>query len=347
LINWQRKQLFSLMKTSCITCILAIASFPLHAFTLPDSLHVQAWAGAWISLQQPAGLKAYEAGIVDASIAHAFTDALFCRVAVRGTLSYSSPFFEEVSLGYQYKGFTARGGMLSAHVGRASLYKPFSAFNPFVRTSVVWDSYGFGLVLDQRLGGTTLSGAAAINSRENGSAYLLWTAPGNGAVSERVLAGFQTQELDNQDNSVTVGDDFALSFKPFDLHAAAKYSYYQGYGNNTMKPGYLTEVFTEARLAPIASLTLSGCGYFKEFNKSYYSNQILAGIDAQYMALPWLGAYAGYEFQKSLDTRSHVPELGIALSPIAGRTLVRVGWESTITGAAHLNRIIGLLWLAY
>jgi hypothetical protein len=114
-----------------------------------------------------------------------------------------------------------------------------------------------------------------------------------------------------------------------------------------MKPGYLTEVFAEARLTPFANLTLSGCGYFKEFNKSYYSNQMLAGIDAQYMALWWLGAYGGYEFQQSLDTRSHVPELGIALSPIAGRTLVRVGWESTITGTAYLNRIIGLLWLAY
>lgn len=335
------------MKTSFIICILALASFPLHAFTLPDSLHVQAWAGAWISLQQPAGLKAYEAGIVDASIAHSFTDALFCRVAVRGTLSYSSPFFEEVSIDYRYKGFTVAGGMLSAHVGRASLYKPFSAFNPFVRTSVIWDSYGFGLALDQRMGAMDLCGGAAINSRENGSAYLMWTPLSGGVVSERVLAGIQTQELDNQDNSVTAGDDFTLSIRPFDFHAAAKYSWYQGYGNSTMKQGYLTEIFAEARLALIAGLTLSGCGYFKEFNKSYYSNQMLAGIDAQYMALSWLGAYGGYEFQKSLDTRSHIPELGIALSPIAGRTLVRVGWESTITGAAYLNRIVGLLWLAY
>ena len=335
------------MKTPLIIIIFSAVVFSLYAFTLPDSLHVQAWAGAWISLQQPAGLKAYEAGIVDASIAHAFNDAVFCRVAVRGTLSFPSPFFEEVSLGYRYKGFTARGGMLSAHVGRASLYKPFSAFNPFVRTSVVWDSYGFGLALDQRLGGTTLSGAAAINSRENGSAHLMWTALDNGVVAERVLAGIQTQELDNQDNSLTVGDDFSLALSSFAAHAAVKYSRYQGYGNITMKPGYLTELFAEARFIPFQELSLSGCGYYKEFNKSYYSNQMLAGIDAQYMALWWLGAYGGYEFQQSLDTRSHIPGLGIALSPIAGRTLVRVGWESTITGTAYLNRIIGLLWLAY
>jgi hypothetical protein len=335
------------MKPSFIICILALASFQLHAFTLPDSLHVQAWAGAWISLQQPAGLKAYEAGIVDASIAHSFTDALFCRVAVRGTLSYSSPFFEEVSVNYRYKGFTVAGGMLSAHVGRASLYKPFSAFNPFVRTSVIWDSYGFGLALDQRLGAMDLCGAAAINSRENGSAYLMWTPLSSGAVSERVLAGIQTQELDNQDNGVTAGNDFSLTLSSFAAHVAAKYSYYQGYGNITMKPGSLAELFAEARFIPFQKLILSGCGYYKEFNKAYYSNLMMAGLDAQYMTFGWLGAYAGYEFQKSLDTRSHVPELGIALSPVAGRTLVRVGWESTITGAAHLNRIIGLLWLAY
>lgn len=335
------------MKTSFIFCILALASFQLHAFTLPDSLHVQAWAGAWISLQQPAGLKAYEAGIVDASIAHAFTDAVFCRVAVRGTLSFPSPFFEEVSLGYSYKGFTARGGMLSAHVGRASLYKPFSAFNPFVRTSVVWDSYGFGVALDQRLGGTTLSGAATINSRENGSAHVMWTALDNGVVAERVLAGIQTQELDNQDNSLTVGNDFYLTLSSFAAHAAAKYSRYQGYGNITMKPGYLTELFAEARFIPFQKLSLSGCGYYKEFNKAYYSNFMMAGLDAQYLVFGWLGAYAGYEYQESLEMSSHIPGLGIALSPVAGRTLVRVGWESTITGAAHLNRIIGLLWLAY
>jgi hypothetical protein len=335
------------MKTSLITCILALASFHLHAFTLPDSIHVQAWAGAWISLQQPAGLKAYEAAIVDASITHSFTDAVFCRAAVRGTPSFSSPFFEEVSLGYRYKGVTVRGGMLSAHVGRASLYKPFSAFNPFVRTSVIWDSYGFGLALDQRLGGATLSGAAAINSRENGSAYLLWTPLDNGVVVERVLAGIQTQELNNQDNSVTAGNDFSLTLSSFAAHAAAKYSWYQGFGNVTMKPGFLTEVFAEARFIPFQNLSLSGCGYYKEFNKAYYSNLMMAGLDAQYMAFGWLGAYAGYEYQKRLDTRTHIPELGVALSPIAGRTLVRMGWESTIAGAAHLNRIVGLLWLAF
>ncbi|HUI91551.1 MAG TPA: hypothetical protein VLX68_04800 [Chitinivibrionales bacterium] len=331
-----------------ISCLLlfTVAS-SLSAFTLPDSLQVQAWAGAWISLQQPAGLKAYEAGIVDASVAHNFTDALFSRVAVRGTVSFSSPFFEEVSLGYRYKGLTARAGMLSEHVGRASLYKPFSVFNPFVRTSVIWDSYGFGLALDQRLGGSSLSGAAAINDRENGSAYLMWTALDNGVINERVIAGIQTQELQTQDNSATAGDDFCLNLPAFSLHAAAKYSYYQGWGNITMKQGYLTEMLGEAKYTPLAGLTLSGCGYYKEFNKSYYSNQILAGLDAQYLLFGWIGAYGGYEYQKSMDTRTQVPELGLAVSPFADRTLIRIGWESPITGNAWLNRIIGLLWLAF
>ena len=81
--------------------ILLIAAFQLHAFSLPDSLHVQLWAGAQITDQKPAGLKANESGIIDAWMSHFFTDALFCTVYLKGTQDLSVPFIEEASLGYK------------------------------------------------------------------------------------------------------------------------------------------------------------------------------------------------------------------------------------------------------
>jgi hypothetical protein len=336
-----------LMKIKFLFLILFLAPYQVFALTLPDTIAVQASSGAWVSLHEPSGLKAYEAGIVDAAISHSFSDATFCRVAVRGTLSLTSPFFEEASIGWRYKRFSGRGGMLSTHVGRATLYKPFSAFNPLVRSSVVWDSYGFGFGLDQRVGNGAISGAATINSRENGSALIMWTAVDNGVVCQRLLAGVQTQELDNQDNSVTFGDDVVFTLRSFEAHVAIKYAYYQGWGNNTMKPGSLAELFAEARLIPLQELTLSGCVYFKEFNKAYYSNLLREALDAQYMLWKWIGVYGGYEFQKSMETVTHVPEIGLACAPLSGRALIRVGWESSIVGASNIDRIIGLVWLAF
>jgi hypothetical protein len=335
------------MKIKIFSPFLLITFFHLHAFTLPDSLHVQLWGGAQITDQHPAGLKASESGIIDAWITHCFTDAVFCTVYLKGAENYPTPFIEEATLGYRHNMFSAQAGMLSTHVGRAALYKPFSVFNHFSRTSVIWDSYGFGLALDSRFSSMGLSGAATINNRENGAAHVLWTALDNGEVTERVLVGIQTAELQTQDNSLTAGNDLAVTLKPVAVHVAAKYSAYQGYGNVTMKPGHNFEILGEARVVPVPALSICGMAYYEDFNKSYASHSLLSGLDVQYMMLHWLGMYAGYEYQKNNATGSHVPQLGVAISPVADRTLCRIGMESTITGVAYLNRITALLWFVF
>jgi hypothetical protein len=335
------------MKIPFFFSFLFIAPFQLHAFPLPDTLHVQLWAGGQITDQQPAGVKGSESGIIDAWMSHFFTNDVFCTVYLKGTQDFSTPFIEEASLGYRHFGFNGRAGMLTTHVGRASLYKPFSVFNRFTRTSVIWDSYGFGCALDSRLGGMGLSGAVTMNSRENGAAHVLWTALVNKAVTERVLAGFQTAELATQDNSLSVGNDLAVTLKPVEVHVAAKYSAYQGYGNPTMKPGHLVELFGEARVVPVALLSLCGMVYYKDFNKSYKFHSLLGGLDGQYLLLRWLGMYAGYEYQKSNDVGSHVPQVGMAIVPVPDHTLCRIGVESTITGKAYLNRVTALLWFVF
>jgi hypothetical protein len=335
------------MKIFIAAAILAAAAFQLHAFSLPDSLHVQLWGGGQIIDQQPAGLKGSESGIIDAWAAHYFTNALFCTVYLEGAQDFPTPFIEEASLGYRHNGFDARAGMLFTHVGRAILYKPFSVFNRFTRTSVIWDSYGFGLALDQQFGSMGISGAATLNSRENGAAHVLWTALDRKAIAERVLVGIQTGELATQDNSLTAGNDLALTFEPLEVHVAAKYSAYQGYGNVTMKPGHLAELFCEARVIPVAPLSLSGMVYYEDYSKSYSFRSLLAGLDGQFMMLRWLGMYAGYEYQTSNNVGSSVPEIGMALVPAEGRTLFRLGVESTITGDASINRITAVVWFVF
>jgi hypothetical protein len=353
------------MKTSFFTCILALASFQSHAFTdavyatALDTVHAEVWGGALVSDQPPSGLKGSESGLLDAWASHSFTDAVSCRLYIRGTPSFATPFVEEASLGYRREGFTAKAGFLSTHLGRAELYKPFSVFNRFTRTSAVWDSYGFGFCLYGRPGGMGLGGAATINNRENGCAHVLWTAGNNTFVCNRAFVGIQTSNLDNQDNSLTVGDDFTLALRTFSAHVSAGYTAYQGYGNPTIKPGNQFEVFGEAKFAPLSRLSLCAMAFYEDYKKGYlfvstpsttleYSLQtLLCGLDAQYMAMPWLGLYGGYEYQQSMNTGSHIPEIGVAVVPVADRTLIRVGWESTIIGAAHLNRIAAILWFVY
>jgi hypothetical protein len=331
-----------------IFCSMLAAPPSASELALPDSLHVRLWAGAQVSNQKPAGLKANESGILDAWMTHAFTDAIFCRVYIKGTRSFPTPFIEEASIGYRKNGFIAKGGMLSTHIGRASLYKPFSVFNRFTRISVIWDSYGFGLAADSRLGSMGLGGAATINSRENGAAHILWTALDNGVATERVLAGIQTGELETQDNSFTAGNDLVLRLNKLKVHVAAKYSAYQGYGNPTIKPGHSAEFFGEAQVVPISSLTLCGMFYYKDFSKGYAFHSLLGGLDCQYMMLRRLGMYAGYEYlRQSDDIGSHVPQIGMAIAPVADHTLFRIGLESTITGKAYLNRITALLWFVF
>ena len=347
------------MKHLLLLLILVATCFAGNNASLPDSIHAQLWAGAQVSDQAPAGIKGLESGMLDAWMAHWFSDAVFCRLYVRGTPSFQTPFIEEASIDYRHADFLAKAGMLSTHMGRAMLYKPFSVFNQFTRTSVVWDSYGFGFGLDAGLGAMRLSGAATLNTRENGAAHVMWTAVDNAAVGERVLVGVQTANLDNGDNSLTAGDDFTLSLGRFDLHAAVQYTAYQGYGNPTIKPGRLVEGFLEARCVPAAPLTLSAVVFYENLEKGYLfvnspSTQLeylfesaQCGIDAQYMVIPWLGMYAGYEYQLNGSAGMHVPQAGIALVPFARQTLLRVGWEASIVGAAAVHRITGVLWFEY
>lgn len=326
---------------------------------LPDTLHAQVWGGLLVSDQEPAGLRSSESGIIDAWATHSFTDAVFCRLYLRGTPSFSTPFVEEASLGYCAANFTARAGFLSTHIGRADLYKPFSVFNQFTRTSAVWDSYGFGFGADAGLGSMAIAGAATINTNENGAADVLWTAAHNAVVCDRFLVGIQTANLENQDNSLTVGDDFTLDIPTFRAHVSAGYTAYQGYGNPTIKPGNQFEVFGEAQYGPLARLSLSAMAFYEDYRKGYmfvstpsatleYSLRTLqCGLDAQYMTIRWLGVYAGLEYQESMSTGSQIPEAGIAIVPCAGRTLIRLGWESTITGSAYLNRVAAIVWFVY
>lgn len=338
-----------------------VFAFMAHAagFNPPDSVHVQVWGGLLVSDQQPSGLKSSESGIIDTWVTHSFTDDVFSRLYLRFTPSLSTPVVEEASLGYNPANLTAKAGFLSTHIGRAELYKPFSVFNQFTRTSAVWDSYGFGFGLNTEFGGMAIGGAATINNRENGAAHILWTAVNNDAVCNRVLVGIQTDNLENQDNSLTMGDDFTLALGTFQAHVSAGYTAYQGYGNITVKPGNQAEVFAEAKYLPYMRLSLSAMVFYEDYVKGYmfvsnpsttleYSLQsLLCGLDAQYMAIGWLGIYGGSEYQQNMNAGSYIPEVGIAVVPVINRTLIRVGWESTITGVAYLNRITAIVWFVF
>jgi hypothetical protein len=342
-----------LLLLSIAACVCAEGSLA------ADSVHAQVWAGAEVSDQAPSGLKSSVSGMIDAWADHSFTNAIFCRLYLRGTPSFPTPFVEEAFVGYRLSNLTAEAGFLSTHVGRAELYKPFSVFNQFTRTSAVWDSYGFGFGVRAGFGGMALAGAATINTNENGSADVLWTALHNAVACDRVLVGIQTANLRNQDNSLTLGDDFTLTFPLLGVHMSAGYSAYQGYGNPTIKPGDQFEIFGEAKYVPFPRLFLSGMGYYESYRKGYlfvnapgntleYSLQtLLCGLDAQYMAVSWLGVYAGCEYQQSMSTGSQIPEAGVAIVPVANRTLIRVGWESTIVGSSQLNRVAAIVWFVY
>jgi hypothetical protein len=322
-------------------------------------LHAEVWGGAIVSDQVPAGLKSSESGIVDAWASHSFTDAIFCQVYLRGTPSFPTPFVEDAFLGYRSKVVSAEAGFLSTHIGRAELYKPFSVFNQFTRTSAVWDSYGFGLGANAEFENMGLAGAATLNTDENGAADVLWTAVRGAAVCNRVLVGIQTANLVNQDNSLILGDDLTLNFSIFKAHVSVGYTAYQGYGNPTIKPGNQFEFFGEAKYTPLRNLWLSAMAFYQDYTKGYlfvstpsaqleYSLQTLrCGLDAQYMAISWLGPYAGFEYQGSGTTGSQIPEAGVAIVPVADRTLIRIGWESTITGPAQLSRLAAIVWFAY
>lgn len=325
-------------------CFPSTVLYKAFGFSLPDSLHVQTWTGAQISDQKPSGLKSIASGIIDAWLTHNFSDKLFYRVYLDATPSFPTSLIEEAALGYHNAGFTVKGGMLSNHIGRASIYKPFSIFNQFTRTSVVWDSYGFGASVDGKMGGMTLGGSALLNLQETGSAHILWTIVNKAAVSDRMLIGIQTAELETQDNDLILGNDLNISFNFLKFHIAGKYCAYQGYGNITMKPGYLTELLGEAGLTVNPRFTLNCMAYYKEFNKSYSFRLIRTGIDSQFLLLTWLGLYGGYEYQKSMNTVSRVPQAGISIIPVARRTLIRIGEETTITGTGRLPRASAILW---
>ena len=88
---------------------------------------------------------------------------------------------------------TAKAGFLSTHLGRAEMYKPFSVFNQFTRTSAVWDSYGFGFGLNTEFGDMAIGSAATINTSENGAADILWTAVNNAAVCNEYWLAYRPQ----------------------------------------------------------------------------------------------------------------------------------------------------------
>ena len=158
---------------------------------------------------------------------------------------------------------------------------------------------------------------------------------------------------------MTVGDDLTLALRTFQAHVSAGYTAYQGYGNITIKPGSQVEIFGEATYIPFARLSLSAMGYYMDYMKGYIFvstpstpfeyllRTLQCGLDAQYMAIEWLGIYGGYEYQQNMNTGSHIPAVGIAVVPVADRTLIRVGWESTIVGSAQLNRVAAIVWFVY
>jgi len=328
---------------------LSFFSASASEFSFPDSLHVQVWGGAQASDQNAAGIKGNESGILDAWVTHAFTDAVFCKVYIKGSPTYTTPFIEEASLDYMKNGFSAGFGLMSTHIGRAMYYKPFSIYNQFTRISVVWDSYGFGFDLSKDMGGVNVSGSATLNTRENAAAHVMLTIANNQTFCNKLIAGIQTGDIDYQDNFFVIGNDACISIQPFDIHCAVKYQEYQGFGigNTTMKSGHDFELMTESRYRATQSLDICAMIYYQNFDKSFYYDLAQVGFDATYMVVPWIGMYGGYEYQNSLDIVSHVPELGVAITPNVKHSLIRLGVESTMTGNVHIDRLVGSLWFLF
>ncbi len=338
----------NLKNSAAVFSILCFFSASLASeFSFPDSLHVQVWAGAQATHQNAAGTKGNESGIVDAWLGHAFTDAVFCKVYIKGSPTYTTPFIEEASLNYRQNGFSAGFGMMSTHIGRALYYKPFSVYNEFTRTSVIWDSYGFGLDLSRNMGIVNISGAATLNTRENTAGHVMLTVANNASFCNKLMAGIQTGDLVYQDNSLTIGDDACVSFQPFDIHCALKYRAYQGFGNATMNSGYDFEILTESRYKITQSLDLCAMLFYENFDKAFSYTTGKVGLDATYMFLSWMGLYGGYEYQSSFDIVSHIPELGVAVTPNVNHSLIRLGAESTMTGNVRMDRLVGSLWLLF
>jgi hypothetical protein len=313
-----------------------------------DSLNIQVWTGSAAIQQTPVGLKGNVSGIVDAKIQHQFTKFLYSELALQLSPTYTMILLDKASLGFQRNGFTINSGLLSTHIGRAILYKPFSVYNQFTRSSVIWDSDGFGVVLSQKFIHSGMESGFSLSNRESGSVYLISTVRSNRFITDHSLIGLRTSEIEYQDNSLTIGNDFKIVINNIlTLHSAIKYCLFQGYGNSSIKPGYDFVLFNETKSVIQQRITLNTMIYYKESEKSYTYYKFNCGVNGEYMFLPWLGIYTGYEYQKSMNVDLHIPEIGLSINPLPSTMCIRIGGESVRQGLSHLNRAMAVVWYAF
>lgn len=322
-----------------ITCLTS------QALPLSDTIHIQVWTGAAAIQQTPVGLKGNVSAIVDANIRHFFSNHIYSEIALQCSPSYTIVVLDKALVGFVRNGFTISSGLLSTHIGRSSLYKPFSVYNQFTRSSIIWDSDGFGGFLRQQFLHSGIEGAVTLNNRENGSAYLMHTFTNNTTITNHTIIGLRTSEIEYQDNSLTIGNDLKVDLtKILSLHCAVKYCVFQGYGNSTVKPGYELELFNETKSTIAQLFSVTTMFYYKESDKSYSYNKLNCGINGEFMFFPWLGLYTGYEYQKSMNVDLHIPEAGLTIKPLPAAICIRVGGESVRRGITHINKVMAVVW---
>jgi hypothetical protein len=332
--------------TACIVVLLISGSS--QSLGLSDSLHLQVWTGAQAIYQEPVGLKGNASGIAEAKIKHTFSRRIYAELALDFSSTNPQFFLENASIGFKNDGFKIQGGMMSERIGRAIYYKPFSIYNKFARSSIIWDSNGFGVDAQQLFTHTGIEGAITLNSRENGSAYFICSASDNKIIADQFLIGLQTGEVDYNDNCLTLGNDLKIDFnKPLALHCAVKYCRYQGFGTPPAKPGYDFELLNETKSTILKGFTLSTMVYYKEFQKNYDVSIFQCGINGEYMVYRWIGVYAGYEYQTSMDAVLNIPEAGLSICPIQNAMTIRIGGESVRKGDASINRLSAVVWYVF
>jgi hypothetical protein len=314
-----------------------------------DSLSVFLAGDADATFQQPSGFKGSEDGFLRVTAVHDFNNDFSATIGVRGYRSLPVPFLEQGALTWKNPACELSGGFLTDRYGAERYYKTYSTANPLFEKPLVLDAYGFGLGGSSRPGIFVVQGAALINNRESGTAfgYTGIEIPGFRAG---FLASLQTYSVDDQDNDLTLGFESSLEGTLLKIHCALKYLHGFGYSATatTLPPGNNFDGFCEARITPLPTLTLDMLTLYRYSKKWYEHSDAMAGVDAAWRFLPWLGIGGGTEWLWSDGVHTLAPEAYLFVVPVRDCSRFSIGFKQSRTMASSpLDQLTGNVCVSF
>ncbi len=336
-------------RAACLPLVLVTA---LNALQLRSdySLDVRLAGTAGVQVHEPSGQKGFAGAVGYLSFRYALTERVFARVAVRGSEAMGRPFIHEGLIGRHRGGFELEGGLLRDRVGPCRVPGARSFVSSPFEDYVLWDTYGAGIRLSQAWGPMHLGGSVTINSLESGSAHLAADF-GHKALEARLLAGFQTYDIEQQDNLIVCGGEWALSSEQWGVHAVAMYERYLGYGsatNPTMRPGWLVDGYLEAFVAPIVQMRLSGLVRYTRYAKRYAHERVRGGVELEYIPVSFIGTGMNFDIVHQDGYTGWSPMLFVDIQPVPEVAEARIYARRQVSGEASATFTIGgTIWLDF